>query len=41
VLDVSIAARDFNGNGADRVAVVLTKDASSELLQIVTTNALS
>jgi len=28
VLDVSIAARDFNGNGADRVAVVLTKDAS-------------
>ena len=32
VLDVSIATGDFNGNGADQVAVVLTKDTTSELL---------
>lgn len=32
VLDVSIATGDFNGDGADQIAVVLTKDASSELL---------
>jgi hypothetical protein len=32
VLDVSIATGDFNGNGADQVAVVLTKEGSSELL---------
>lgn len=38
VLDVSIATGDFSGNGADQVAVVLTKDASSELL-IVTPQA--
>ena len=32
VLDVSIATGDFNGDGADQVAIVLTKDATSELL---------
>ena len=32
VMDVSIATGDFNGDGADQVVVVLTKDAESELL---------
>jgi hypothetical protein len=32
VLDVSIATGDFNGDGADQVAVVLTKDTVSEVL---------
>ncbi|MBW1874967.1 MAG: hypothetical protein JRI98_06210 [Deltaproteobacteria bacterium] len=32
VLDVSIATGDFNGDGVDQVAVVLTKEGTSELL---------
>jgi hypothetical protein len=32
VMDVSIATGDFDGDGADQIAVVLTKDAESELL---------
>ncbi len=32
ILDVAITTGDFNGNGADQVAVVLTQEGSSELL---------
>ena len=32
VMDVSIATGDFDGDGADQIAIVLTKDAESELL---------